>query len=124
MVLLLVLPAALSSHQAVAVWTCCVLCRCMAQSAAHPDDAERLTKDVCAMGAISPNTTTSRLLQEIAMRWGNSLCAILLRTAPECRNVPQVDVGMVGAVGDCVGGPKLAVHPLLPAQQLLGLHSK
>lgn len=41
----------------------------MSKSAAHPDEAELLARDVCAAGGMSPNSTTGNLLREIGFRY-------------------------------------------------------
>ncbi|MEW5297936.1 MAG: hypothetical protein WDW36_001112 [Sanguina aurantia] len=46
-----------------------LLLRCMSKSAAHPDEAELLAREVCAAGGMSPNSTTGNLLREIGFRY-------------------------------------------------------
>lgn len=53
--------------------------RCLSRSAAHPDEAECLTRDVCDIGGLTPNDTTQHLLAEIALRYEQltaNLCAL------------------------------------------------
>lgn len=50
------------------------LTRCLRKEVIHPDEAEQLMHEVCALGDLQPNHTTLTLLAEIRMRFEQLVC--------------------------------------------------
>ncbi|PNH09795.1 hypothetical protein TSOC_003552 [Tetrabaena socialis] len=51
------------------VHTLNALLRCLSRSAADPDEAQLMVRDVCGRGGFSPNGTSQRLMEEICFRF-------------------------------------------------------
>lgn len=51
------------------------LLRCLANSFAHPDEAELLVREVCKVGGLSPNSVTYNLIVETRFRY-EQLCGL------------------------------------------------